>query len=564
MNSSQTETPKTTKSVAKDSVKATKKMKVFKIQRTCVYDGPGIRTTIFFQGCGLRCAWCQNPEGLEFDNAAVQSEYSIAEILDIVTRDKAYYDTTCGGVTLSGGEPLLQNPALLLELVKALKKENIKVTVETTLHAPWTTVEALAPFVDLFFVDLKVVGDDELHKKLTKQDSSLIHSNLKALVELKANIRFRMVMVPSYNDNEKYIASAATLLKLLGYDSIELLKYHNMYEDKAKRLNLDIEILNITPDQSLISLKFGLETFKKYGINAYNTTDNTVKNTTQFTDRVINIQQDIRKAGRALCIEVGKLKTQFYRKNGFKEPTHIHRAKRLKYVLENKTVAVYPQELLVGNFTSKRCAGQVWEEQYGVLDISFLYKLNRQKPVAFQCSAKERWHFYTRIFPFWMKKSLLGRVNSKLKDFIAMLGRSSEMIAGFNNNMAAIAHFIPNYDRILELGTTGLIEEIKRKSAEHPENDQTFYEGAIICLEALADWADRYAAKLKEMAETEQDASRKAELLKLAAICANVPRNPAKTYYEALQAIIFIQIAICNEAYENAVSFGRLDQILYP
>lgn len=552
------------KNKVEKTVAGIKKLKVFKIQRTCVYDGPGIRTTIFFQGCGLRCAWCQNPEGLEFDNPTVQSLYSVEDIMDIVKRDKAYYKTTGGGVTLSGGEPLLQDMELLVELIGQLKQENIKVAVETTLHAPWKTISAIAPLVDLFYVDLKVVGSEEIHKKLTTQDNRLIIDNLNQLVKLKPNILFRMVMVPGHNDLEKHIKSAAELIKSLGYDKIELLKYHNMYEDKAKRLDIDIPMLNITPDQSLISLKSGLETFNKYGINAYNVADNSVKETTQFSERVLDIQQDIRKAGRALCMEVSKLKTRFYRKNGFKEPTHIHRAKRLKYVLDNKSVIVYPKELLVGNFTAKRCAGQVWEEQYGVLDISFLYKINRQSPVSFKCPAKDRWYFYTRIFPFWIKKSLLGRVNKKLKDFIAMLGRSSEMIAGFNNNMAAIAHFVPNYDRILELGTTGLIEEVKRKAKEHPENDQTFYEGAIICLEALADWADRYSARLKEMAEIESDSKRKAELIKLSEICARVPRNPAKTFHEALQAITFIQIAICNEAYENAVSFGRLDQILYP
>lgn len=540
------------------------KMKVFKIQRTCVQDGPGIRTTIFFQGCGLRCLWCQNPEGLAIDNPAVQSCYSVDEIMNIVRRDRDYYNTTGGGVTLSGGEPLLQKTGLLVELLKALKKEKIKTAVETTLHAPLAAIEAVAPFVDIFFVDLKSVGEGEIHKKLTKQDNALIQSNLKALVEKKADIKFRMVMVPGHNDSEKQIISAAELLKSLGYDTIELLRYHNMYEDKAKRLNLDIPMLNITPDQSLTALKFGLDTFRKHGVNACNITDNSVKSTAEFTQRVIGVQQDIRNAGRALCMEVGKLKTQFYRKNGFNEPTHIHRAKRLKYVLENKTVKIYPNELLVGNFTSKRCAGQIWEEQYGVLDISFLYKINKQTPVSFECSAKERWYFYTRIFPFWLKKSLLGRVNAKLKDFIAMLGRSSEMIAGFNNNMAAIAHFIPNYDRILELGTTGLIEEVKRQAKAHPENDQTFYEGAIICLEALADWADRYSLELKKLAVTEKDPARKKELNKMSDICSRVPRYPSKTYHEALQAITFIQIAICNEAYENAVSFGRLDQILYP
>jgi formate C-acetyltransferase len=557
----------TTKPKAQAEVKEAKtqeKFRVAKIQRTCVQDGSGIRTTVFFQGCGLRCLWCQNPETLtkEFVGENI-GEQTVAEILDVVIRDKAYYINTDGGVTLSGGEPLLQNPELLEELIKGIKAEGIKVNVETTLFVKWDRVEKIIPLIDLFFVDFKAI-DCALHKKLTGQENALIQENLGKLVAAKANIKFRMVMVPGYNDSEANIKDTAELIKSYGYDTIELLKYHNMYEEKAKKLNLDIPMLAITPDQSLISLKFGLDTFRNNGVNAFNIVDNFVKNTSEFTPRVMKIQQDIRDAGRALCMEVSKLKTKFYRKNGFDEPVHLHRAKRLKYVLDNKSIKVYPDELLVGNFTAKRCAGQVWEEQYGVLDVTFLYKINRQKPVSFQCSAKERWYFYTRIMPFWLKKGLIGRVNSKLKDLLAMVGRSSEMIAGFNNNMAAIAHFIPNYDRILELGTEGLIAELEQKAKEHPENDQTFYEGAIITLKALADWSERYAVKLAEMAKEEKNPERKKELAKMSNICFKVPRFPAETFHEALQAIMLIQIAICNEAYENAVSFGRFDQILYP
>lgn len=538
-------------------------LNVVKIQRTSVQDGKGIRTTIFMRGCSLRCQWCQNPEMLTSE-VPVEKDYSIEEIIEEALRDKEYYLASDGGVTLSGGDPLLQNAESLVALLSELKKEGINIAVETTLCAPYSTIERVLPYVDTFFIDLKVVGDPEKHKALTGIDDKLILNNLKRLARTDAYIKFRMVMVPGMNDKEEYIEAAAELLRSLDYNSIELLKYHNMYEDKARRLELKIPMLGISPDRSLNALRFGLEAFKKCGVIAYNVKENTVKKTAEFTDRVLSIQNDIRESGRALCIEADKLKTQFYRKNGFNEPVHLHRSKRLKYVLKNKSVIVNDNELIVGNFTSKRCAGQVWAEQYGVLYVSFLHRINKQKPVSFKCSAKEKWYFYTRILPFWLRHSLLIKVNSRLSDFLAMLGRSSEMIAGFNNNMAAIAHFIPNYDRVLEYGTTGMIERIKAHAATHPGNDKTFYEGAIICLEALADWADRYADTLSEMAESEKNARRKEELKEMSAVCRRVPRYPATTFHEALQAITFIQIALCLEAYENAVSFGRLDQILYP
>jgi len=197
-----------------DPIECMEKLNVLKIQRTCVHDGPGIRTTIFFQGCRLRCLWCQNPEALSLKPApASDGDYSIPEIMEIVLRDKDYYAKTGGGITLSGGDPLLQNPNTLTYLLKLLKDENIHIAVETSLHVPWENVERIASYVDLFLVDLKVVGDEELHKKLTKQDDHLIQSNIKKLIASNAKIKFRMVMVPGYNDAENQIKATADFLK---------------------------------------------------------------------------------------------------------------------------------------------------------------------------------------------------------------------------------------------------------------------------------------------------------------------------------------------------------------
>ncbi len=538
-------------------------LKIVKIQRTCVHDGPGIRTTIFFQGCGLRCLWCQNPESQSFTRTP-ERLYSVEEILDIVSRDKKYYFSSKGGVTLSGGEPLLQTPDSLIELLLPLKAQGIHIAVETTLHTPWENIERVLPYIDLFLVDFKIIGDEGLHENFTQQTGHRIHENFTKLLKKKPNFRIRMVMVPGYNDGESRIKKAADYLLENGISSIELLKYHNMYEDKAKKLGIQIPLLNISTEKSLASLKEGIELFKKYGIEAFSTDLEHVSHKAQFSQRVLDIQRDIRGAGRALCIEASTLKTQYYRKNGFKKPTPIHRAERLAHVLKNKSVHIWDKELLVGNFTSKRVAGQVWEEQYGVLDISFLYKINRQKPVSFECSRKERWYFYTRIFPFWLKHSLLRKVNPKLRNLMQVIARSSEMMVGFNNNMAAIAHFIVNFDRMLALGTTGIIEEIERAKNLYPQNNQAFYDGAIIALHGLEDFAAKYADALDEMSAAEENSERKKELEKMATICRRVPKHSASTFHEAVQSITFLQIALCIEAYENAVSFGRLDQVLYP
>jgi pyruvate formate lyase activating enzyme len=282
----------------------TQRLKPFEIQRTCVYDGPGIRSTIFFKGCNLRCIWCQNPEMQLFQgDITPHCDYSIDEIIEIVSRDKEYYLSTNGGVTLSGGEPLLQDPDSLIRLLELLKKENIKITVETALHAPWQNISKIAPYIDLFLVDLKVVGDDNLHLKYTKQDSTLIHSNIKKLLELNANIKFRMVMVPGFTDNERNIQATSEFLKSINYDSIELMKYHDIYEEKAKSFGLELEPLNITPEQSLESIQKGVKLFEDYGIKAENTDLDFSKHKAVFTKRVKAIQKDIRGSKRALCIE---------------------------------------------------------------------------------------------------------------------------------------------------------------------------------------------------------------------------------------------------------------------
>ncbi|MGP8152678.1 MAG: pyruvate formate lyase family protein [Smithella sp.] len=541
------------------------KLNVLKIQRTCVHDGPGIRSTIFFQGCKLRCLWCQNPEALSLKHDITpESSYSISDIMEVVLRDKDYYFKTGGGVTLSGGDPLLQDPYSLILLLELLLKENIHVAVETSLHVPWENIGRMAPYIDLFLVDLKFVGDDNLHKKYTKQDSFLIHSNIKKLIDSNANIKFRMVMVPGYNDMEGNIKATADFLESINYDSIELLKYHNMYEDKARRLGLVRESLNITPEQSLASVKNAVELFKSFGIKTECYDLDSSRHKAIFTRRVYDIQKDIRESDYHLCLEVSKLKTDFYKKNGFNKPTHIHRAERLSYVIKNKEIIIYPHELLVGNFTSKRVGGQVWEEHYGILFVSILHQMNRQTPVSFKSSWKDKLIFYFKIFPFWQKHCLLTKVRPSLKDLMLDISRCSEMNTGFNNDMGAIAHFIVNFERMLELGTTGIIKEIEAKKIQKPENNKDFYNGAIIALKALEAFAERYADKLSDLSGKETGSVRRKELEEMARICRHVPKFPARTYHEALQSMMFLQIALCIESFENAVSFGRVDQILYP
>jgi len=534
------------------------------VQRSCVHDGPGLRTTIFFRGCALRCQWCQNPESLAPAPQPGDENLTAEGIAEIVLRDAKYMRTTGGGVTLSGGEPFSQDPESLIELLSALKEQGIPVAAETALYAPWDTIEAVMPYIDLFVVDLKAI-DGELHKELTGRDNRLILSNLEKLSSAGMNLKMRMLIVPGLNDGEKQVKAMADYIKGLGFDEIELMRYHNMYEDKAAKLGLDVPMLGITGEQSLRALKNGIELFKKYGLDVRSDDLAQKPPQAQFSKRVLDIQNAIREAPRSICFEVSQLKTEYYKKfDGFSKPVHIHRAERLRHVLQNKRAIVYPGELLVGNFTGKRVAGQIWEEQYGALYALFIGQADRQTPVKFYSNRKERMKYYFNVFPYWLTKGTIARGSGSYSNMFLSLCRIAETSTGFNNNFAAISHFVVNFERILKLGTLGLKAEAEEKAKAHPENNRDFYEGVKISLQALEDWAERYAAQLWTLAAREGDPKRKEELEKMAKICARVPKYPARTFHEALQSMMFLHISLCIEAYENAVSFGRVDQFLRP
>jgi len=542
--------------------KNTDKLKINKIQRTCVHDGPGIRTVVFFSGCNLRCMWCQNPELIPIQlDTAHTTKLTTQNVMDIILKDKTYFQSSNGGVTLSGGEPLLQHADSMIHFLKLLKKEDIHVTMETAAFASWKQIQPLLPYIDLFLIDIKVIDPDH-HEQLTGQKNDLILHNIKKLVARESQIKFRMVVVPGYNDSNNQIKDICTFLKSQNYHSIELLKFYKMYEEKSKRLKISNPTLNITNDQSLDAFRKAIKKFQSFDIECTYDLDFHTKTST-FSNRIKAIQKEIRETECHLCFETSTLKTEFYKKNGFSKPTHIHRAERLSYILNKKKIIIYPNELIVGNFTSKRLGGNVWEEYFGIVFVSILHQIHKQTPVSFKCSFQDKINFYTNIFPFWVKHSLISYKNHSLKEWVLSLSRASEMNAGFNNNQAAIAHFIVNHKRMLELGTTGIIKEIEQKRQMNVDHSH-FYDAAIIALKGLETFAFRYSEHLSGLSNQEANLERKQELKKMADICRHVPKYPARTFHEALQSMMFLQIALCTESFENAISFGRLDQLLFP
>ena len=539
------------------------KLAVLNIQRTCVHDGPGIRSTVFFQGCPLKCAWCQNPEAQAFlspDEPGVGR--TAQDIMEVIRKDRPYYERTQGGVTLSGGDPLAQDPASLVPFVQKLKSEGLHVTVETAGDVPWRVFEAVLPSVDLFLFDLKAAGDAVLHERLTGRDGRRIEDNLRRLVAAGAQVRVRMCVVPGHNDQPQTITAVAALLRSLGHSAIELMRYYDLHEGKAQRLGVDQAPLHISAEDSLQAREAASELFRSLGISVRTDASEGARKKAAFTKRVHDIQRDIRDAGYQVCLESARLKTAWYRQHGFKEPLEVQRAELLRHILDRKRITVYRHELLVGNYTAKRVAGNVWVEYFGTGMALTLWSIDRQKPIGFACSWFEKLQFYTRLLPFWAPKGILPLAFPSPLELGMYIARTVEKRVGFNNNMAGVAHYAVNTERLLRLGTSGIAAEARAKAAEG--DDSGFYQGVLIALEGLERFAERYAEHLCALALRVPDANRRVELEHMAGICSHVPRQPARTLHEALQAILFLHIALCTESFENAISLGRLDQVLQP
>lgn len=240
---------------------------IFNIQRFSIHDGPGIRTTVFFKGCNLKCAWCHNPESqspkkeLLFyadkcahcgrcENIPVEDEeffcYNGARelcgkemtaeaVLSEVLKDMAFYENSGGGVTFSGGECMLQ-PDFLAELLKMSKEKGIHTAVDTAGHISWESFERILPDTDLFLYDIKSM-DAAVHKKYTGVGNALILDNLARLLRSNAGVWVRVPVIPSVNDTEEEMENIRLFFEKNGYPTkLELLPYHSMGEHKYEAL----------------------------------------------------------------------------------------------------------------------------------------------------------------------------------------------------------------------------------------------------------------------------------------------------------------------------------------
>lgn len=240
---------------------------IFDLKRFAIHDGPGIRTTVFFKGCPLRCWWCHNPESHKilpekFDGCnfrrnvnhslssqdGVGREVTISELMRELEKDSVFYEQSGGGVTFSGGEPTMQ-PDFLLALLIECKENGLHTAVDTSGYSPTRIFEKIIDHADLFLYDLKLMND-ELHQKYTGVSNKLIQTNLKWLDENHNNICIRIPVVPGITDTQANISDTINfILKLENISEINLLPYHKAGEGKYSRFKKENKLTRVkTPE----------------------------------------------------------------------------------------------------------------------------------------------------------------------------------------------------------------------------------------------------------------------------------------------------------------------------
>ncbi len=250
---------------------------IFNLEKFAIHDGPGIRTTVFMKGCPLDCWWCHNPEGrkTESETISVQGyqlrderfgrKISVHDLMHEIKKDDIFYRQSGGGVTFSGGEPMLQSE-FIEKILLECRRNYISTAIDTCGFVPFVNFERIFDLVDLFLYDIKIM-DDELHQKYTGVSNRLILENIRKLSEMKAEVIIRLPLIPGFTDDLKNIVAIGEFLLTLGHiKNISLLPYNRLGEDKRRRFNMENNIGHL-PEQNKNRIAEIRDYYKSLGLN---------------------------------------------------------------------------------------------------------------------------------------------------------------------------------------------------------------------------------------------------------------------------------------------------------
>ena len=236
---------------------------IFNIKRYAIHDGPGIRITFFMKSCPLNCWWCHNPEGISSEiqevdridriggreftvREKVGKYYSAEQILEIVKKDMVFIEESGGGVTFSGGEPLV-HADFLYRVLKLLGEEGIHTAVDTSGHAPRQAVDKILPYTDLFLFDIKHM-EPEQHKKYTGVSNDLILENYDYIIQKGAEVIIRIPVIPGFNDDAGHLHALRDFVSSragTNVSRIDLLPYHRIGRAKYKKFDIEYKMQDI-------------------------------------------------------------------------------------------------------------------------------------------------------------------------------------------------------------------------------------------------------------------------------------------------------------------------------
>ncbi|MEN6474752.1 MAG: pyruvate formate lyase family protein [Syntrophaceae bacterium] len=275
--------------------------------------------------------------------------------------------------------------------------------------------------------------------------------------------------------------------------------------------------------------------------------------------RFERIKQTLLSSKVHLCPERAELITTFFKKHdNRREPMVVRRSRALGYLLEHKAIRIYPEELIVGNMGTRRISAIMQPELASVFMSEELLWIDKRATTPFEMPWRERLRLLLSVHPYWLVrnmalKAFFPRFHTMARYVAEQLNATYYLI----NEAGGIGHFLPNYEKVLKLGLRGYLAALEGK-------DGDFHRAACIACEALAAYAGRVAATAQALSEKERDPRRAAELQEIARICRKVPMDPPETLHEALQALWLTHMAVNMEGLNSAISFGRIDQYLYP